>query len=121
MLEREVMKAVSSVRTGDFHRNWSSTENSALKNLKTYDDIIINPTTYRRLDYDPTPEFNAEIKSLIFDLGCQGILSADMCEFALWSHSKRTCFYLLPKVHNPGASGRLVISSCGSITQKNLF
>ena len=35
------MKAVRSVRTGDFHSNLSFTDNSALKSLKTYDYMDI--------------------------------------------------------------------------------
>ena len=55
---------------------------------------LSDPTTYRRLDYDPTSEFSTEIESLISDLCSQGIRSEDVCKFALSLQSKPARFYL---------------------------
>ena len=70
------------------------------------------------MDYDPTSEVSAEIKSLISDLGSQGFLNQDMCKFALWSQSKPVRFYLFLKFNKPGVPGGPVISFCRSIAEK---
>ena len=118
-------------------------ERLSLSKLKSYSDIVIkdadkgsgvvimdrslyvkealrqlsDESTYRLLDNDPTPDFLADIQDLVIGLEKQGVLTEDMCKFALSSENKPARFYLLPKVPKPGVPGRPVVSTCGSITR----
>ena len=73
---------------------------------------------YRPLDSEPTTEFRDQLKTLLSDLVSQGVINDQMAQFSLPDDPRPARFYLLPKVHKQGIPGRLVISGCGSLTEK---
>ena len=127
-----------------FHKNLTVSDLVDLRELKSYDDIVIkeadkgsavlvmdkslyikeghrlldDTNVYQLLHSDCTQDIIHEIQSTLIRLEAQGVLSKDMVSFANPVNTKPSRSYLLPKVHKCGVPGRPVISSCSSPTEK---
>ena len=127
----------------DFHRNLSSGQLKALRDLQSNTAIVIRDAdkgsgvvimdrdryiaeatrqlsdnlTYAKLSSDPSPMYAKELEHLVVRLAKNGTIDEDMAAYALPEDHKPGRLYLLPKVHKAGVPGRPVISCSGALTE----
>ncbi|CAH2321347.1 Hypothetical predicted protein, partial [Pelobates cultripes] len=81
------------------------------KNIEVFLEMI--------LSHDPTPQYSAEIKTLLNQALIDKLITKNEFDFMLVKQPVLSTFYSLPKVHksldNP--SGRPIVSGCGNLTQ----
>ncbi|XP_071155741.1 uncharacterized protein [Mytilus edulis] len=133
-----------STATSQTFSNLSSEENEAVRKLKNRDDIIIKPADkgsavvvmdkcdyiqeaerqlsderfYKKLDTDPTPQFNKEITTNLKNMCEQGHIDEDTFKYLKPEKSKPGRFYLLPKIHKVNNPGRPIVSANDHPTEK---
>ncbi|XP_041417071.1 uncharacterized protein LOC121393224 [Xenopus laevis] len=143
MLDADVMSHYNKRRK--WRGNLTVVEKEAIKSLKQNKDIIIktadkgggivvmnysyykqellsqlaDTTKYNRLSFDPTVNFQNELRLLLQMAKSNGWVTESMCEFFLPAHPIRPVIYTLPKghksLHTP--PGRPIISSNGSLNE----
>ena len=127
-----------------FHNNLNKSERTALKELRSYDDVVIkeadkgagvvildktlyvrealrqlnDDNVYQKLDSDPTEDIITQLNVTLLRLVNEGVITKEMADFANPKGTKPGRFYLLPKVHKIGVPGRPVVSSCSSPTER---
>ena len=141
-LERELL---SHNFDASYQRNLTKDEQIALKNLRSYDDIIIKQADkgsavvvmdkeaylteamkqlddteiYQPLVKDPTKDMIKKVNARIKESYQKGNIDKDTQQYLLASGEERAGrFYLLPKIHKAGCPGRPVISGCNTPTEK---
>ena len=72
---------------------------------------------YEKLPGDPTELFFGEKKAFLEDMVSRHSINKKIMASLLSKDSKRSRFYILPKIHKQGNPGRLIVSSCGSPTE----
>ncbi|XP_071145079.1 uncharacterized protein [Mytilus edulis] len=133
-----------STATSQTFNNLSSEENEAVRLLKNRDDIIIKPADkgsavvvidrcdyiqeaerqlsderfYKKLDSDPTPQFNKEITTNLKNMCEQGHIDETTFKYLKPEKSKPGRFYLLPKIHKVNNPGRPIVSANDHPTEK---
>ena len=78
---------------------------------------LTNRTNYETLDSDPTGNFCKEIQETLDDMRDNNYLSKKAHKFLSPTDCRTARFYLLPKVHKLGNTGRPIISGNGSPTK----
>ena len=128
-----------------YQRNLSKDEQTALENLRCYEDIIIkqpdegsavvvmdkeaylkeamrqldDKEVYQPLVKDPTKDMIKKINERIQKSYHQGNIDKETQQYLMASGEERAGrFYLLPKIHKEGCPGRPVISGCNTPTEK---
>lgn len=142
-LEERVLSIKADKRN---YSNLSKEENLALKNLRSYKDIIIKEAdkgsavvvwgksdyckeAYRQLldkdVYEEVENFsfeevNCSINKLLNSLQSRGLISKRNAEYLFVRKPRLGRFYLLPKIHKrlENVPGRPVISNCGTATER---
>ena len=142
-VEEEIL---SSIRNeGATYSNLSTSEREALKNLKSYNDIVIkeadkgsgvvvmdrdryikeafrqleDPNVYRETPVDITQHISKIVNDRIKKVCDEGYIDEKTLDYLLVNSNPRAGrFYLLPKIHKKGCPGRPVISGCGTSTEK---
>ena len=121
----------------------STSEREALKNLKSYDDIVIkeadkgsgvvvmdrdryineafrqlgDPNVYRETPVDITRQISKIVNDRLKKVFDDGYIDEKTLDYLLVNSNPRAGrFYLLPKIHKNGCPGRPVISGCGTST-----
>ena len=123
-------------------QNFSKEEISAIKELKSYDDIVIlnadegnctavldkteyhkkvsillqDPKTYRTVKKNPTSRFEKRLNSFVWNLFECKKLSFSMYKFLRSTDSVLPRMYGLPKIHKPNLPLRPIVSFVGSAT-----
>ena len=77
-----------------------------------------NPQHHKILTTDPTIQYNRYIHHLIDRAWGLGIIDRTSKENLQTKNPKNASFYFLPKIHKLSNSGRLIVNSTGSITEK---
>ena len=142
VVENEVLTHLHS--GPNFHNNLTHLERQAIRELKENRNIVIkgadkgsgvvvmdtdryikeghrqldDTSTYRKLDIDPSPKLESELRKLVNQAAENGTITTDMANYAIPPAYKLARFYLLPKVHKVGVPGRPVVSCSGSLTEK---
>ena len=127
----------------DFHRNLTSAQANALKELRTNPRIIIrdadkgsgvvvmdrdryiaeaqrqlsDTSSYLKLPSDPSDKYARELTKLVNRVHKNGTITDEMKAHATLEENRPGRLYLLPKVHKPGTPGRPVISCSGALTE----
>ena len=112
-VKNAIMTGAFQTRPDDFHHNLTRDERLSIKNIKSFDDIVIkdadkgscvvimdrsryiqeaerhlnDTATYCKLDTDPTSIFYKDIEACVLQLEQQGIFSKVMRDFALITDS----------------------------------
>ena len=76
-----------------------------------------NHQHYEKLPGDPTALFFGEIKAFLQEMENRQSIDKKTMASLLLENRKASQFYILPKIHKPGNSGRPTISSCGAPTE----
>ncbi|XP_073442412.1 uncharacterized protein [Dendrobates tinctorius] len=127
------------------HDNLTREQRRALNELKSLRGVVIKPadkggnvvvwpttlyekeamrqlrdtTCYRRLSFNPTSVFQAELCEILEDAFQQGFISKEIKEGLIPASPRTPCLYLLPKVHKDLVSppGRPIVSGNGSLNE----
>ena len=123
--------------------NFSSSQRSALRSLRTNPSILIlnadkgnstvvldktdylaeadrqlsDRSTYQPLSQDPTSTFNADLSNFLTTAGLSQGLSKDYLSLLLHHKPRTPSLYFLPKVHKPNNPGRPIVASFSSSTE----
>lgn len=128
------------------NHNLSPEERKAIHSLKTNPNIMILPadkgsttvvmdkvdymneverqlsdsTTYKKLDHDPTTEFNEELKSILLHHAKHQDLSTSTQILLVNDNPTPPQFYVLPKIHKnvTPPPGRPIVASNNSVTER---
>ncbi|XP_069586465.1 uncharacterized protein [Ranitomeya imitator] len=75
--------------------------------------------TYRRLSFNPTSVFQAELYDILDEAFTDGLITKDLRDGLIPDAPRTPCLYLLPKIHkNPMCpSGRPIVSGNGGLTE----
>ena len=147
-MEREIHRQVNWGPPRRSTDNTSSSERKALSSLRKRSDIVIKPADkgvatvtcimsrddyltrvmshldntqfYEKLAEDPTEWFSKEVTNYLSSMFERNVLDKDTFQFLLPKDVRTSRFYILPKLHKPGAPGRPIVSCCGAPTKKNL-
>ena len=124
--------------------NLSTSERTALKNLKAREDIVIKPADkgsnvvvmdkdkyiaeaerqlsdarfYKKVEADPTENHAEMIRNTLGEMYQKDVIDEDTFKYLLPENPKPGRFYLLPKLHKQGHPGRPIISANGHPTEK---
>lgn len=139
---RDILDAYK--KQAPYRKNLSADESNALKLLATHPEIIIKPADkggaivvmnktdyinealrqlsdssfYKRVDADPTEEFNATIKETLQNLAQANKVAPDAIKALVPLSPVAGRFYLLPKIHKKDNPGRPIVSGIGTVTEK---
>uniref|UniRef100_A0A8C5M8H1 Uncharacterized protein n=1 Tax=Leptobrachium leishanense TaxID=445787 RepID=A0A8C5M8H1_9ANUR len=80
--------------------------------------ILMDRTTYRKLEKDPTENFKVDLRNLLEEAVDRGIIAKENFGFLYPKFPLTPIFYFLPKVHKNLTSppGRPIISGIDSLT-----
>ena len=137
---------MSSLNNGrGVYSNLSESERRALKDLKSYNDIVIKQAdkglgvvvmdsetyineafrqlgdreVYRETPTDLTQQITEMVNDRIKKLSGDGYIDDKTLDYLLVNSTPRAGrFYLLPKIHKKGCPGRPVVSGCGPCTKR---
>ena len=86
--------------------------------VKEAERQINNNENYRKIIYDPTTANNETIHKAISRFQKENLLTKNISQGLKTGNPKTPLFYLKPKIHKEGNSGRPVISSINCHTSK---
>ena len=138
-VEEEILSSLNIER--GVYSNLSESEREALKDLKSYDDIVIkeadkssgvvvmdrdtyNNEAFRQLRdrevYRETPtDLTQQIADRIRKLLGDGYIDDKTLDYLLVNSTPRAGrFHLLPNIHKKGCPGRPLVSGCGTCTER---
>ena len=138
------MKEIKKKNNKKFKRNLKKEEWTAITILRNNKDIVIKPADkggnivimnredyikeglkqlsdnnhYEMLEEDPTQNYNNQIYQVLQQAANLDIID-DKVKKILYNKAPRTPnFYMLPKIHKAGNTGRPIVNGIGSITEK---
>ena len=76
-----------------------------------------NTNNYQKLDGDPTEHYLQEVRDFLQDMTVRKTINSTTMDALLPAKARVLHFYILPKIHKPGNSGRPIVSSCESSTK----
>ena len=77
-----------------------------------------NTNFYCKLDEDPTELYAQEITSTLQRMTDRKTIDEETFHYLRLQNPRTSWHYILPKIHKEGIPGRLIVSSCGSPTEK---
>ena len=142
-VEEEILSSIKN--EGASYSNLSTSEREALKDLRSYNDIVIKEAdkgsgvvvmdkdiyineafrqlgdcnVYRETPVDLTQQISKIVNDRIKKIFDDGYIDEKTLDYLLVNSNPRAGrFYLLPKIHKKGCPGRPVISGCGTSTER---
>ena len=142
-VEREIHRQVNRGPPRRSTDNITTLERKALSSLRKRSDIVVKPADkgsatvimstedyltrvmnhlnnsqfYEKLSEDPTERFSKEVTNYLSGMFERNVLDRNTFQFLLPKDPRTSRFYILPKIHKPGAPGRPIVSSCGAPTE----
>ncbi|CAN7944172.1 unnamed protein product, partial [Ixodes hexagonus] len=142
-VQRDVINQCKRGNPSGAKSNLKPDEQDSLESLQQREDIVIKPADkggaivimdasmykaealrqlsdinfYKTLTQDPTEKFATSIQRILTRLHKDKKIDGHLLNFLAPTNCKPGRFYLLPKIHKPGNTGRPIVSSNGTVTE----